>query len=587
MKVRFFQSISIIIVIVTISIVTFLLFFLNQTQAQKVKYDIAGWFWGEDYGWISLNSDNADLLGLPASQPYKLTMENDQITGWGWSSNVGWICFGQTCDPNYICDNVPAGNSCNPLSFGSAVPAGGWKLVRNASTKALSGWAKVVSLKDSGWLHLGEGVVTSPGQVGVDCYDCSYDTSTPPNITGCNTCFTRAKFDGVNLPEANLDSVIGGSGNICFDCLNCRENISSDQSSFRVDCSVCGNCRLYGGVTDNETGGIIGWGWNGNEHPSDPVKVGTEGAGWVQFNALGGESGVVYPWLQTLYGAVFSRNKIRQKTVISGVNATYCIFAKDVYNFKSGSCGQNISTIDIKFPQQNQADQSYKNVLGRLDLLGLSSKTKLSNSVYYNKYNNPIVELAGNQIWNESSIFNNKVYLINGNLTLASGFAVNNAGAGEQGNGLVIINGDLIINSDFDYNNSNIFGLDLKQLASVAWVVKGDVLVAPEVRRIVGAFLVLGASDNCLYADGSPCSTPVNYPKYLRNQYGVFFSGESDSPLTVSGLIIAKAFEFSRTYSDIKQGSERIIYDGRLIANPPPGLKSFLESLPVIRDFEF
>ena len=76
------------------------------------------------------------------------------------------------------------------------------------------------------------------------------------------------------------------------------------------------------------------------------------------------------------------------------------------------------------------------------------------------------------------------------------------------------------------------------------------------------------------------------YPKFSRTGHGIFFSGSSESPLTVVGLVIARAFGWERSYSNIKQGSERIIYDGRLIANPPPGLKGFAEGLPVIRDFE-
>jgi hypothetical protein len=340
---------------------------------------------------------------------------------------------------------------------------------------------------------------------------------------------------------------------------------------------------LYGGALDNETGGLIGWGWNGNENPSAPSEFSNEGAGWVQLNALGGESGVVYPWLQTVYGSVFSRN-IRQKSMITGINATYCIFADSVYNFNSSDCPGNIANININFPQQSANDQVYKNALGRLDVKGLTAVTKNANGIKYNKYNNVILSFSDDGsgiIWGIGNKLesNNTVYIIDGDLTVTSGFSI------KQGNGIVVVNGSLTIGSDFDYDSQSVE--DIKQLASVAWVVKGDVIINSNVQKIVGAFVILGGNESCLHEDGSSCSEAVIYPKYKQNSYGIFFSGASSQPLTVYGLLVAKAFDFRRTYSDIAQGSERIIYDGRLVANPPPGFKGFIESLPVVRDFEF
>ena len=49
--------------------------------------------------------------------------------------------------------------------------------------------------------------------------------------------------------------------------------------------------------------------------------------------------------------------------------------------------------------------------------------------------------------------------------------------------------------------------------------------------------------------------------------------------------MIAYKFFFERegiVESGINKPSEQILYDGRLLANPPPGLQNFAETLPQI-----
>jgi hypothetical protein len=540
-----------------------------KVEAQGTSYDLAGWMWTDNYGWISLNYEDLDS-NIYHSVEYKVSMDaSDQLSGWAWSSNVGWICFGATCAS--ICNGQPG---CNPANYGTAIPLGGWVAKYDESNKQLSGWAKVISLKDEGWIHLGMGTNTvAQNQKGEYCYECTYNTSTPPELTGCQNCYTRTNFDGANIPELTTVSVAGGSGNICFGCTNCKKN--QGLVDFRISCDKCSNCFLYGGSIEESNGGLNGWGWNGNGGASSTI-----GAGWVQFNQ---GSGLVYPWLQTLYGTVFSRNKIKQKSVVGGVNATYCIFAKKVKNFTSGNC-QNSQDIDIAFPKQATGDTAYQNALGRLDLVGLET---VASGSKYNKYGQE-VKVTPSESWTDKKILGNAVYVINGDLTLGSGFGLQDAVPANRGNGTVIVNGNLKINNDFVYSPNQPSLIDLKQLASVAWIVKGDVIINPSVTSAVGAFIVLGKEGtDCQYEDGTACDGAIEYPTYKQNGYGVFFSGDSATALTVAGLAFAKAFDFGRTYSSLKQGSETIVYDGRLVANPPPGLESFLDSLPVIRDFQF
>ncbi|MDD5040104.1 MAG: hypothetical protein PHY34_03055 [Patescibacteria group bacterium] len=52
-------------------------------------------------------------------------------------------------------------------------------------------------------------------------------------------------------------------------------------------------------------------------------------------------------------------------------------------------------------------------------------------------------------------------------------------------------------------------------------------------------------------------------------------------PLKVSGLLVAKGFNFDRTYLKDLAAAEQIVYDGRVLANTPPGLSDFSKALPV------
>ena len=87
---------------------------------------------------------------------------------------------------------------------------------------------------------------------------------------------------------------------------------------------------------------------------------------------------------------------------------------------------------------------------------------------------------------------------------------------------------------------------------------KGNINIAPSVSHLVGAF----------YSEGK-----------------ISTGDDSGAPnqLEVPGLMIAKDFDFQRTYINplTKTGAERIIYDGRISANTPPGFQDISRSLPL------
>ena len=59
---------------------------------------------------------------------------------------------------------------------------------------------------------------------------------------------------------------------------------------------------------------------------------------------------------------------------------------------------------------------------------------------------------------------------------------------------------------------------------------------------------------------------------------------DSPAPLTVYGVAIARQFHLSRSFKSVTQGSERFIYDGRAVVNPPPGFGDITRALPLFTD---
>lgn len=60
-----------------------------------------------------------------------------------------------------------------------------------------------------------------------------------------------------------------------------------------------------------------------------------------------------------------------------------------------------------------------------------------------------------------------------------------------------------------------------------------------------------------------------------------FLEVDYQVPLHVNGLFVAHGFSFDRKYAKELAASEQIVYDGRVVANTPPGLSDFAQALPI------
>ncbi|MEK7653075.1 MAG: hypothetical protein AAB358_01155 [Patescibacteria group bacterium] len=599
MPYKFLKFSSLIILAVLIIFGGWLAFYFQSTQAQSAEYEMAGWIWSQNYEYISLNSDNCKdnpncwCGGAPCGTPLvkysvKLGTSNN-ISGWGWSSNVGWVCFGITCT-----GSPPGLPSLGETSL-------------DADSGQIKGWAKVISLGDpDGWLKLGRGLAFSGQYDGQYCYNCQpkclewscRQVGDPPqticdippcvryseiDYDYCKSCFTETYFNGQKIPDSAIDPIVGGNGLVCSSCTqNCRKETIPGLDVSRIICDNCSGCERYGAGSEMSDGSLFGWGWNG---AIDSGGMRNIGAGWTHFNPQGGGGFIVYPWLETKYGSIYARlgREVRQKAGAVGNNATYCIFADSIRNIRSTNCEQAIPNIDFKFPQLSSGE-IYRNALGKIDVAGLTRVVRNGR----NKYGQEVITITDPN-FTGAKVLGRRVYVKGGDLTIDGNLIFNNADdIVKYGNGIIIVNGNLYIENAIMYDNDGVPS-NLNQLASVAWIVKGDVIVDPSVEEIAGAFIVLGNGSP------SPCASTgdLEFPQYDQYGCGVFFSvnplksPDQLIPLKVSGLIAAKAFDFRRTYAKASGGSERIIYDGRLIANPPPGLEGFAEKLPVIRDFSY
>jgi hypothetical protein len=454
----------------------------TQNCTAQCGAKMLGWAWADTFGWLSLNSQNCDVLPPDAptdacaeqqSTYYVQVTADNQVIGWAWSDNVGWVCFGATCS-SY---GVP------PFGTATAVLE-----VDEEENPRVRGWAYIVALGNDGWISL----------------DCQ-------NENGCTT--------------SNYQTRAG-------------------KNTF--------------GAEERYT--LTGWGWN-------PV------AGWLSFNpAFTG----VPPWLQTQYGDIYARGGFSGQQP-PGYNATYRILSGGaIENFRSARDGNfwvspNFGPINFPTPETR-----YSNVLGSLDINSLTCQFG-SDGTCVNRLGNTVVDLQ-RQPLSSQQLLDGKVYYSAGDLTINSSVEFINGSGFENAAGTIVVNGNLTIGADVFYDRSNSLQR-FRNVASVAWIVKGDVYISPNVGELAGNYIIIG--------NGQQCSES-GVVAGCGQIFTCSGSGDCSSKrLSIFGLVMARKFYLERTFTEqvgpASQGSEVVIYDGRLLANTPPGLGDFAKALPLWR----
>jgi hypothetical protein len=150
------------------------------------------------------------------------------------------------------------------------------------------------------------------------------------------------------------------------------------------------------------------------------------------------------------------------------------------------------------------------------------------------------------------------IWIQNGDLTIGGA-------APFRGKGTILVTGNLNITGNLSY------GPDVGSVNSLGIVVLGNVTIAPSVTNIVGSYFVLDG----LSGGSAACDSTK----------GIVSTGASNQPLNVDGLMVARDFKFERYFMNVPAATggkvdpaENIYYDGRVVANPPPGFDTFRDT---------
>lgn len=390
-------------------------------------------------------------------------------------------------------------------------------------------------------------------------------------LTGfnCTDCIVDDFTNSCSLNAENINS------NRCHDCRTFLGGDPNLPDSYTSDVY-----RLGGVLYDNQhgrsnTGALCGWGYNAYQG-----ATGRDGFGWFNFSPRISTS--TKPYFSVEQGNIYSKGRITTlyQPPINKYNASYLIEAGGaIRNFVSGASKSSVSTSTFKgeLPNRPTIDflslsaGKYTNALGKLDYNGLITAINGANT---NKYGSTIAVVSGNfdSIFNFA--FENKVYRVDGGEPInTDNLQVKIGNNTQSGAGVIIVDGNLEINKNITYQS--VAGItNLKQIPSLVWIVKGDVIIDPTVTEVVGTFIILGSDIALPRCNG--------LTDLANTGCGQFKSGTGANQLVVRGNVLAKKFLLKRTYSNAVTGApaEQFINDGRLQTNPPLGLKDMSGVIP-------
>lgn len=477
-----------------------------------------------------------------------------KMLGWAWADNFGWLSLNR--------DNCKKDSSGNYLYLDPKLPLDICKwpqtipyYVQVTADNEVRGWAWSDNI---GWVCFGEG----GSDINKGC------SGWPP----FGSLKATLVFDDPEKPQVMGWAQATALGDEGWLSLNCK-------NEYPQTCPLEYQVRLILGNFNGEPRyTLIDWAWNKNNSGN--------GLGWLNFSAVT----EVLPWLQTQYGDIYARRGIIGQNEPPSFNATYRILASGtIVNFYSARgleyIDPDFGPIDFPTPQTR-----YSNVLGQLDVDSLLCEgvTKdNSDETCINQQGKTVVSLnkrielppCSRQPCVDNPLAG-KIYYHKGDLTISNNFDFLNGSGFASGAGTIIIDGNLIVAADnITYDNSNSL-TKFRNLASVAWIVRGDLLIQGNVNQLAGNFIIIGDGEN-------DCDPDSEVPG-CGQIYSCYNLANCQNRLTVLGLMMARKFYLDREFPPEdplkgQKGSEVIIYDGRLLANIPPGLGDLAKSLPIWR----
>lgn len=512
--------------------------------------------------WRSDAASNTDanykywqIISFPA--PY-------QATGWGWIGNsldgangVGLISFS--------CENLTGvlsytdcgdGTAGTRYDYGVQLELGGCGAACDVSGIA---WLGTYSSSDGTFYPTGiidfdpaiSGVATSaPAILGDDANTPNENENAAAHWNEeTGELYGWARFRSLQDYETN----VLGSTRDNWGWIRLRGTTTSTTSS------------EYGVRFDIATEAFSGWAWNDNGTDAAGTEIDGSGFGWLKFDLNQSGATVTDAWFKTSQGDFYSQGGVNASidaVTYGDYGATYLIMsagdATTLVNFQPNtSLGATVTNTNLGAVPTDNGSNVFRGDLG---------------SIYVNELILEAQEDGNGQTGNcddtwldgETNPLGGEVFYCSGDLTIDHNLTFYNASGSGIGSGTIVVGGDLYINDNMNYFNATI-DQHINNLASVAFIVLGRLEIDPSVTQLVGTYIVLGDSHTLP-------SDPYD-----------FATGDGTLPLELAGLVLARSFNFQRTNigSAVEpEPAEHIYYDGRVIANSPPGLEDFTSTFP-------
>jgi hypothetical protein len=518
-----------------------------ETAVASGADNVMGWAWTDPIGWISMNNMNPAAGG--GTYGVNVDLATGELIGYAWSDNAGWICFGNSCSVA-ACTGVPPA-SVPPYNarYAKLDPA---PYSVGATIRYVHGWGKVCNESDLGWISLNCHDLSAP-TCGTYEYHVAFDMSTHQfqdlsgvsfgwngnsDLSGFGYVDFRRAF--MNLPEENTEPLCT---NGIDDDLDGAVNCADSSCSATVACAppeVLNETACTDGTADLCCS-------NGKDDDFDGVQDCDDS------DCQGVASMCTVAWLKTKFGNVYAQEGIAAIAAPAAqYNATYCLSRStgDITGFASQQgCLSTVSS-PLTLPSSGSG---YKGSLGTMDVVGIRN----------GRYGQVVPIANGNAV---PEFLDGKIYRYTGGgtLVLPSQMFRNGIGSTGRGNGLLFVDGaDLRISGDLTYAEPTVDNY-LRNLASFGVIVTadpatgsgGNILIDPTVRNVVGA----------LFAERS------------------ISTGVSANNLQALGLFASRLINLQRTGGTVTDAAETVIFDGRAVANPPPGMQDVGKSLPTVKE---
>ncbi len=608
-----------------------------QHPAQATVSDnVMGWIWADPIGWSSMNDTNAGACSPGPCGSYGVNVDPNtrNMNGFAWNDGAGWICFGDSCSAcggfsspgsasaylnpvsgvtdvhgwAKVCNEGDAGYVSLNCTDPSACGIYAYKVQYDPTTKKFTAntpppytsfaWNGNSDGTGFGYIDFSSVYLNTPGESActdgkdndlngkIDCQD-----SACQSTAACQEIPTNTDSGGNNMCHNGVDD--NGDGLIDCAAAACQPSSYCNEVPGVTDAGgtpLCGNGKddNGNGLIDCADPGCAGYvGPPGASCSPPPPPAGSEpsctdpnppfaplgvhaccsnsidddGNGTVDCNDASCQAvdpTCAPPWLQTQYGSIYAQQGLvaSSSPLLTTNNATYCLTTEgSITGFTSAKGCSETGAQKIQLPS---GAQQYQGTLGSLDIYGILAG-----------HYGAVVNFTGSL----PTLLGGKVYhaVGPGTITLNAAALGNGSAQTDRGNGLLIIEGaDLHITGNITYAPSASIQY-LRNLASLGIIVTkkngfgGNIVIDPGV-TIVSAAMFAEES----IKTGTACGGATTCP--------------SEQPLTVYGLMAAHQIDLQRVVRDPSTPAENVIFDGRAVANPPPGMADVSKSLPATQD---